>query len=151
MDICNCGLVKQSKAGTFEDEGIEYCANCRKPVSVPMAAVEAVARKAPVPPSRVTTLPSLPGHRVIAVHGVVTTLSGSSGFTATMKGNDALAEALRGLRASAADLGGNAILGLTGSSFGAAGGITSAFGGDAVGVLLLGTSVTVEREDPVAP
>ena len=50
------------------------------------------------------------------------------------------------LRRSAARLGANAILGLRSSAFGAAGGITSAFGGDAVGVLLMGTAVTVEPD-----
>lgn len=38
----------------------------------------------------------------------------------------------------------DAVVGLTSSAFGAAGGITSGFGGDAVGVLLIGTAVLVE-------
>jgi uncharacterized protein YbjQ (UPF0145 family) len=141
MQICGCGLVKQSKAGTYTEGDVEYCRNCQRPINAPPS--RAVASHSPVSPTRVTTLQSLPGHRITEVHGVVSILSGSSGFTATAKGNEALAAAMLGLRTSAADLGGNAVVGLTGSSFGAAGGITSAFGGDAVGVLLLGTSVTV--------
>ena len=45
---------------------------------------------------------------------------------------------------SAAAAGGNAIVGLRHSTFGAGGGITNALGGDAVGVMLIGTAVTVE-------
>jgi uncharacterized protein YbjQ (UPF0145 family) len=75
----------------------------------------------------------------------VSVLSGSSGFTATSKGNTALSDAMRTLSYEAARMGANAIVGLTGSAFGAGGGITSAFGGDAVGVLLLGTAVTIEE------
>ena len=45
---------------------------------------------------------------------------------------------------SADAMGANAIVGLSGSPFGAGGGITSAFGGDAVGILLLGTAVEIE-------
>jgi len=73
-------------------------------------------------------------------------LTGSSGFTATMKGNEALSVAMEGLRRTAAEMGANALVGVTATTFGAKGGITSAFGGDAVGVLLLGTAVTVEEE-----
>jgi uncharacterized protein YbjQ (UPF0145 family) len=75
-------------------------------------------------------------------------LSGSSGFTATMKGDEALAVAMTGLGQAAADMGGNAILELIGSTFGAGGGIASAFGRNAVGVLLMGTAVTVEPNPP---
>jgi hypothetical protein len=38
----------------------------------------------------------------------------------------------------------NAIVGLHASTFGAHGGITNVLGGDAVGVLLMGTAVIVE-------
>ena len=148
MDICGCGLVKQSKAGTFVEDDVEYCNNCRKPTKPSQAAVERSLTRTRVPSSRVTTLSSLPGFRIIEVHGVVSMLTGASGFTATMKGNEVLAASMHGLQIAAADMGGNAIVGLSGSSFGAAGGVTTVFGGDAVGVLLLGTSVTVE-EDPV--
>ena len=44
--------------------------------------------------------------------------------------------------------GANAVVGLTGNTFGAGGGITSAIGGDAVGVLLMGTAVQIEEKQP---
>jgi uncharacterized protein YbjQ (UPF0145 family) len=102
----------------------------------------------PEPPrvqsERVTTLQELPGYRVTRVLGVVTDLSAASGFTASMKGQSALTDSMRRLRSNAAAMGANAVLALTSSAFGAAGGITSAFGGDAVGILLVGTAVVVE-------
>jgi uncharacterized protein YbjQ (UPF0145 family) len=98
-----------------------------------------------------TTLAVVPGHRVTRSHGVVTELAATSGFTATAKGNVALDTAMENLRRSAARLNANAIVGLHSSAFGAAGGITSAFGGDAVGVLLMGTAVTVEAEAEPSP
>ncbi len=146
MEICGCGLVKQSKAGTYTESDAAYCRSCLKPISVPLTA--GALRQRLVSPANITTLHALPGHRITAVHGVVSMLSGSSGFTATAKGNDALSGALSGLMARAAGMGGNAVVGLSGSTFGAGGGITSAFGGDAIGVLLLGTAVTVESDAP---
>jgi uncharacterized protein YbjQ (UPF0145 family) len=47
------------------------------------------------------------------------------------------------LRWSAGEMRANAIVGLVSSSFAAAGGVTGIFGGDAVGVLLIGTAVVV--------
>jgi uncharacterized protein YbjQ (UPF0145 family) len=96
-----------------------------------------------VPESRVTTLPTLPGFEITEVIGVVTNLSASSGWTATDKGKTALGNALRGLRDEAARIGGNAVVGLTGAPFAAHGGITNMVGGDAVGILLMGTAVKV--------
>lgn len=101
---------------------------------------------AAVSSARTTTLQALPGSRVVQVHGLVTALIGSSGLTAGIKGRVALDMATQNLRADAYQLGANAIVGLTASAFGAAGGLTSVFGGDAVGVLLVGTAVTVEEE-----
>ena len=92
----------------------------------------------------VCTTDLLPCHRITSILGVVTELSASSGWTATDKGNVALDDALRRLRPTAGRLGANAIVGLTGGPFGAKGGVTSALGGDAVGILLMGTAVTVE-------
>lgn len=103
-----------------------------------------------VPGDRVVTTPQLAGFHIVRVIGAVTELSATSGFTAAMKGNDALDDAMSKLRRTAAEAGANAIVGLTASVFGAKGGVTSAFGGDAVGVLLMGTAVYVEAEaDPV--
>ena len=67
-----------------------------------------------------------------------------SGWTASTKGRGALERAFPDLVTAAERLGANAVIGVQASTFGAAGGITSAFGGDAVGVLVLGTAVTIE-------
>lgn len=99
-----------------------------------------------VDPKMVTTLQSLPGHRTVAVLGVVSELSATSGWTATSKGGTALENAMLQLRRTAASMGANAILGVVASSFGAGGGITNMLGGDAVGVLLLGTAVATELD-----
>lgn len=98
-----------------------------------------------------TTLADLTGYAVIRTHGVVTELAATSGFTATSKGRLALGDGLAGLGRAAGLMGANAVVGLQASAFGAAGGITSAFGGDAVGVLLMGTAVTVEEIPPSSP
>jgi uncharacterized protein YbjQ (UPF0145 family) len=94
----------------------------------------------------VTTLPFLPGFRTVRSLGVVSELGAASGFTATMKGEDAVAKATSAMRSQALNMGANAILGLSASTFAAGGGITNVFGGDAVGVLFLGTAVVVERD-----
>jgi uncharacterized protein YbjQ (UPF0145 family) len=73
---------------------------------------------------RVTTLPNLPGYRIVRVLGAITELSATSGFTAAMKGNAALDEAMQNLRATATVRGANAIVGLAASVFGAKGGVT---------------------------
>jgi uncharacterized protein YbjQ (UPF0145 family) len=149
--ICNCGLNERKKQGTFFQDDVEYCGKCRRPLLLGSDAIaRAAATRTALATMQVTTLQTLPGFRITAVRDVVSVLSGSSGFTATTKGNDALAIAMKGLRQAAADIGGNAIVGLTGSTFGAGGGVTSVFGGDAVGVLLMGTAVTVEPVTPPA-
>jgi uncharacterized protein YbjQ (UPF0145 family) len=106
--------------------------------------------EAPVPvhlsidPEKVTTLQTLPGYETIRALGVVSELGAASGFTAGSKGATALERAMSALRGRAEELGANAIVALSASTFGAGGGITSAFGGDAVGVLLMGSAVMVE-------
>jgi uncharacterized protein YbjQ (UPF0145 family) len=55
------------------------------------------------------------------------------------------------LQQAAGDMGATAVLSLTTSSFGAGGGITSVFGGDAVGVLLVGSAVVVQRTSDARP
>ncbi len=92
--------------------------------------------------SRVVTLSELPGHRITKVHGVVSGIGALSGWTATEKGRGAVDRAFPDLLAAAQQLGANAVIGLHGSPFGARGGITNMLGGDAVGVLLIGTAVT---------
>jgi uncharacterized protein YbjQ (UPF0145 family) len=120
-------------------------------VTCPTCSVDLPAPTAPqarsVATDMVTTLQIFPGHRIVKVHGVVSELSATSGFTAAAKGNSALNEAMAAIRASAGQtFGANAIVGLTASTFSAGGGITSAFGGDAVGVLITGTAVTLEPD-----
>ena len=103
-----------------------------------------------IPHSRIVTLDHLPGYRITEVLGLVTELASASGWTAEHKGNQALEGALADLIDSATELGGNAIVGFKAATFGAHGGLTSGFGGDAVGVLLTGTAVRVVKE-PAAP
>ncbi len=91
----------------------------------------------------IVTTETLPGYTVIQTLGVVSNLSANSGWTAAAKGNNALWDALVGLKSAAVSLGANAVIGLSGSTFGARGGVTSGLGGDAVGILLLGTAVVV--------
>jgi uncharacterized protein YbjQ (UPF0145 family) len=102
--------------------------------------------------ARVVTLSDLPGHRITKVHGVVSGVGSLSGWTAADKGRGAVDKAFPDLLASARRLGANAVIGLHGSPFGAGGGITNMLGGDAVGVLLIGTAVTAELiVDPPEP
>jgi uncharacterized protein YbjQ (UPF0145 family) len=137
-------LIKQSKAGTNVREGVSCCNACGLPTEVSAASLDASDRY--IPATHVTTLPTLPGYRTTGALGVVSELAAAAGFTAGMKGNDALRDAMLGLNRSAKLLGANAIVGIQATTFGAKGGITSGLGGDAVGVLLLGTAVTVEVE-----
>jgi uncharacterized protein YbjQ (UPF0145 family) len=111
---------------------------------VPEAAV--VAALPSIPGRMMTTLPGLPGYEIVAVHGIVSELTSSAGWTASSKGNFALAEALGRIRVSAVLVGANAIVGMSATTFGAHGGITNMVGGDAVGVLLMGTAVTAAKQ-----
>ncbi len=91
----------------------------------------------------VTTLPELPGYKIVAAHGIVADVgTGSAGKFAHAKGIQAFKEALEGVLTSAETKGANAIVGLQISNYGA--GIGGAAMGDAVGATLLGTAVTVE-------
>lgn len=99
-----------------------------------------------VDPKLVTTLDRSPGYRTITALAVVSELSATSGWTASAKGGAALGNAMWELRRTAVSMGANAIVGVIASSFGARGGITSMLGGDAVGVLLMGTAVTAALE-----
>lgn len=145
--ICTCGLLKVRKVGTSIVGGHEVCNKC----GLPLEHSPAWHSPALVDEDRVTTLQMLPGHRITSLHGVVTELTATSGWTATSKGNSALKNAMKALRTTAGALSANAIVGLSATTFAAGGGITTVFGGDAVGVLLVGTAVTVEEETPVPP
>ena len=154
--VCRCSNFKRLQAGATRVDDVLLCRRCGQPLSPedaeqragadaagPLSATP-LANAAGVTPAMMTTLPSLPGWQIVESHGVVTELAATWGTTAEAKGNSALDDALRTLAGAANQLGANAIVGLAGSTFGARGGITSGFGGDAVGVLLMGTAVTVE-------
>lgn len=106
-------------------------------------------RRVQIGMDRMTTLPDFPGYVITKVHGVVTELSSNSGWTAATKGNNALDDAMFSLRNSAEQMSANAVVGLSATTFAANGGITNIVGGDAVGVLLLGTAVTIALADQV--
>ena len=100
----------------------------------------------PIQAERMTTLDHLPGHRVTRVLGVVSGVGSMSGWTATSKGTTARERSFGSLSQAAFELDANAIIGISASVFGAGGGITSIVGGDAVGVLYIGTAVVVEPD-----
>lgn len=99
-----------------------------------------------IKPESVTTLQAIPGSTTRRSLGIVTALSSNASWTATHKGSTALELAITELRTAAYNLGANAVVGLQVASFGAAGGITSVVGGDAVGILLMGTAVQVDPD-----
>lgn len=103
----------------------------------------------PIPKQMMTTLPILPGYRVTANYGIVTTVGAHAGLTAQSKGLVAQYNGFMELSKQADALGANAIIGLRASAFAAGGGLTNVFGGDAVGVLMLGTAVYV-APDPAS-
>ena len=150
IEVCSCGLIKQGRAGTSERDGVRVCNACGLPAELSdvLAGGPISASAQPLAPSRITTLPSLPGYRVTALLGVVSELTSASGWTASSKGNSAMAAAMSGLNRTARAMGADAVIGLTATTFGAHGGITSGLGGDAVGVLLMGTAVRIEGEAP---
>jgi hypothetical protein len=53
MNQCNCGLIKQGKAGTSFADGIEVCNACRLPVS--LEALKEYLAAIPAPPDMGTT------------------------------------------------------------------------------------------------
>ena len=97
--------------------------------------------------SRMTTLDHIHGYRVLKTLGVVSAVGAMSGWTAQAKGSTATRRSYGDLNARATELGANAVIGISASAFGAGGGITSIVGGDAVGVLYIGTAVVVEEDD----
>ena len=93
---------------------------------------------------RVTTLQELPGYRTVRSRGLVFALQGASGLTAGGKGREAASRATRDFLEEARRMGANAVLGVHTAAFGAGGGITNILGGDAVGIVLVGTAAVVE-------
>lgn len=96
-----------------------------------------------IPLAMMTTLAYVPGFQTVRALGLISAVGSASGWTASAKGADARISALLGLGRSAAELGSSAVIGVQVSSFGARGGMTTVVGGDAVGVMLLGTAVWV--------
>ena len=148
--LCTCGTLKSLRFGIENREGRLVCKACNLPVAESADEMEARESRR-VQSDYITTLQALPGHTITEVLGPVSVLSGSAGLTATEKGRAALSTAMRQLSDAATEMGANAVVGLIASTFGAGGGITSVFGGDAVGVLLLGTAVVVEPDDAPLP
>ena len=93
-----------------------------------------------------TTLASVPGLRIVEAHGLASTIGSNAGWTATTKGEIAMTIAYRQLIEAAERLGANDVSGVVPSAFGACAGITVA-GGDAVGIALVGTAVTIEPRE----
>lgn len=91
------------------------------------------------------TIEQIPGYEITEIVGLVSQLVGSSGLTAGVKGREAKSGALRALRESARKMDADAVIGINFSAFGAAGGLTNMFGGDAVGVLVSGTAVKINK------
>ena len=140
MVKCECGsrqLPTRGASGTY------YCAKCH-------GTIHSGQAETPLPAEDlVTTLDWIPGYRVVRTLGIVSAIGANSGFTAKDKGDIADDRAQGNLRRAAAAVGANAVLRVIPSAFGAAGGITSAFGGDAVGVLYVGTAAVVEPDPGV--
>ena len=128
-----------------------HCKECGKPIKVSSKKSAFAEETHKLDQITVVSTPDIPGHRVTAVLGLVTDLTGASGLTAGIKGREALTGALRGLRSAAHKKGANAIIGMNASVFGAGGGLTNVFGGDAVGVMLIGTAVIIEPIPGEAP
>jgi uncharacterized protein YbjQ (UPF0145 family) len=97
-----------------------------------------------VPRQFVSTIEAIPGYEIVEHHGVVGTVASTAGKKAGSKGFESLQSAQLALREGAWNQGANAIVGVHAAPFGASmGGVM----GDAVGVLLLGTAVTIRRLD----
>jgi uncharacterized protein YbjQ (UPF0145 family) len=141
-EYCRCDPMSRLGSKDQVVDGARFCGKCTKQLAwLPKTHVEPENETELV----LTTIDSVPGYRITEVIGLVTQLAGSSGLTAGVKGRDAKSGALRALNKSALSMGANAVVGIQFSAFGAGGGLTNVFGGDAVGVLVSGTAVTIEK------
>ena len=129
--------------GEYIEEGKRYCGKCKKKLAwrskLDMQADEEDDDLILV------TIEQIPGYEITEIVGLVSQLVGSSGLTAGVKGREAKSGALRALRESARKMDADAVIGINFSAFGAAGGLTNMFGGDAVGVLVSGTAVKITK------
>ena len=133
-------LIACPNCGQMQSYLRKKCKSCGGSFSA-VTANEPIASRAGL---RMSTTSEIPGSKVVKHLGLVSELSSASGWSAASKGNSALERAVAGFSISAAKLGANAIIGVQTSTFGAGGGITNMLGGDAVGILIVGTAVVVE-------
>jgi len=142
MDLCDCGSRQLPTRG---EGGNYYCKACSRPIT---PGGQPGPSGPPPLIDHVTTLDWVPDYRVVKTLGLVSAIGANSGWTAKTKGDIADDRAQDVLMQAAARLGADAVLGVRASAFGAGGGITGAFGGDAVGILYVGTAAVVEPETP---
>lgn len=149
-DVCQQGSTWRARFGTYLLDGVEFCCSCGGKVSQEAdeqhenAEAERLSAQGMIQREMITTLSELPGYRIVKHHGIVSVVSSASGWTAAAKGQSAASQSWREIAMSAVALGGNAVVGIQLSAFGARGGITNVVGGDAVGVVVAGSVVTVE-------
>jgi uncharacterized protein YbjQ (UPF0145 family) len=140
-DYCRCPATKRMGHKDQQVDGKVFCGNCQRELAWLPKVKEVDEDDYELV---LTTIDYVPGHQITEVLGLVTQLVGSSGLTAGVKGREAKSGALRALKNSAISMDANAVIGIQFSAFGASGGLTNVFGGDAVGVLVSGTAVRIE-------
>lgn len=142
-EYCRCDPMYRLGSKDSILNGARFCGKCNLKLAWLPKQVEPEPEDDP--DLVLTTIDYVPGYRITAVLGLVSQLAGSSGLTAGVKGREAKSGALRALSQSANNLNANAVIGISFSAFGAGGGLTNVFGGDAVGVLVSGTAVRIEK------
>lgn len=141
-DYCHCDPMKRLGAKDKVENGENFCGRCNLKLAWLPKILENPDEDFDL---LLTTIDHVPGYRITEVLGLVSQLVGSSGLTAGVKGREAKSGALNALSKSANKLDANAVIGIQFSAFGAGGGLTNVFGGDAVGVLVSGTAVRIEK------
>jgi uncharacterized protein YbjQ (UPF0145 family) len=129
--------------GEFFQDGVKHCGKCKQKIAW-KSKVDIQAEE-DNDDLILVTVDQIPGYEITEIVGLVSQLVGSSGLTAGVKGREAKSGALRALRESARKMDADAVIGINFSAFGAAGGLTNMFGGDAVGVLVSGTAVKIMK------
>ena len=58
VEVCHCGLIKQSKAGVSQPDGISYCNNCGLPTDISQLVQGGTLAESfgPIQPSKMATL-----------------------------------------------------------------------------------------------
>jgi uncharacterized protein YbjQ (UPF0145 family) len=145
MNFCICVRTSSGSELATWHGNLLICDRCNRSRMHAVEPDENQKKRSWINKGMISTTSSIAGYAVKEQFGVVVELSSASGWTASSKGNSALSQAFAGLVKSAIDLGANAIVSVSFTSFGAGGGITSIVGGDAVGILITGTAVYVEK------